>query len=141
MAVALFRMVPMLRVSLLLLLPVALVAACASPQQQCIHRAAPELRTLDRLIGETQANLARGYGFVPETRVRWEWEVCDRYVDLDGSVRWSRCWEPVHETVQRPVAIDPLAEQRKLDALQKRRAAYAKAAEPQIAACRATYPE
>lgn len=129
------------RVSLFLLLPVAFVAACGTPQQQCIRRATSEVRTLDRLIGETQANLARGYGFEPEERVRWEWRTCDRFVDSGGAVRSRMCWEPVRDTVQRPVAIDPLAEQRKLDGLQTRRTAYLKAAEPQIAACRATYPE
>lgn len=123
------------------LLPLALLAACGTPQEQCIRRATGELRTVERLIAESEATLARGYGFETEERVRWNWVVCDRFTDGTGQYHARMCWEPVRDTVRRPVAIDPAAEQRKLEGLRAKRAALQRAAEPQIAACRATYPE
>lgn len=118
-----------------------LLAACGTPQEQCINRATKEVRTLNRLIAETQGNLARGYAFAPETRTRWSWEICDRFTSGSGQVQTRMCWEPNQETIQRPAAIDPEVETRKLEGLLARRDAYLKAAEPAIAACRATYPE
>lgn len=125
-----------------LLAPLVLIlAACGTPQEQCVNRATREVRTLDRLITETRDNLRRGYGYAPEERTRWSWEICDRFTDGSGQIRSHMCWEPVRETIQKPVAIDPEAETRKLEGLLARRDAYLKAAEPAIAACRATYPE
>ena len=40
------------------------LAACATPQEACINRATRELRTLDDLIAEQRATLARGYAVV-----------------------------------------------------------------------------
>lgn len=118
-----------------------LLAACGTPQEQCINRATKEVRTLNGLIAETQGNLARGYAFEPESRTNWSWEVCDRITGSSGQVQTRMCWEPYEETVERPAAIDPEVETRKLEGLLARRDAYLKAAEPAIAACRASYPE
>ncbi len=122
-------------------LPLALLSACATPQQQCINRSTKEIRTLDRLIADTRATLSRGYGYQTETRTDWEWNICDQFKDANGQLRSQMCWEPVDQTVQRPVAIDPQTEERKLQGLEQRRAALAKAAEKQVAYCKATYPE
>lgn len=118
-----------------------MLAACGTPQQQCIGRAAPELRTLDRLIAETRTNLSRGYGYTPETRTRWSWQVCDSFRTASGHVRSRMCWEPVQETVQRPTAIDPEAESRKLEGLLARRESYVRASQAAIDDCRARFPE
>ena len=126
-----------LRLALALLL-VALVAACGTPQEQCIRAATRDVRTLDRLIAETEANLARGYTYEEHEIVRHEWMRCDDWV-RGTPVRM--CFEPVWDTVKRPVAIDPAAEQRKLDGLKARRKALGLQAEAAIAACRAQYPE
>lgn len=121
----------------------AFVAACATPQQQCILSQTRELRVLDRLIAETDANLTRGYAI--EERVGYEtgWVPC-------GPVRRTKdgrvvrpaglCLDDRPVTVRSPVAIDPAAEARKLEALQARRAALAARVEPAVAACRAQYP-
>lgn len=117
---------------------VALVAACGTPQEQCIRTATREVRTLDRLIAETEANLARGYTYEEHQIVRHEWMRCDDWVRGTPA---RMCFEPVWHTVKRPVAIDPQAEQRKLDGLKARRKALGLQAEAAITACRAQYRE
>lgn len=128
----------MRRRTLVPLLALALLTACGTPQEQCIRAATRELPTLDRLIGETRANLARGYGYEEHEVVRHEWGRCDDWVPGTPA---RMCFEPVWDTVRRPVAIDPAAEQRKLDGLLARRGALLARAEPAIAACKVQYPE
>lgn len=121
------------------LLLVALIAACGTPQEQCIRNATRELRTLDQLIAETEANLARGFAYEEYEKVRHVWTWCDDFV---GPTRHRRmCLEPVFDTVERPVAIDPAVETRKLDGLKSRRAALANRAQAEVAVCRAKFPE
>lgn len=120
----------------LLLLP-ALVA-CGTPQEQCIGAATRDIRTLDRLIAEERATLARGYGYETREVMHHEWQRCDDWVPGTPP---RMCFEPVWDTVKRPVAIDPAAEQRKLDGLVARRGALMAQAGPAIAACKAKYPE
>lgn len=129
-----------MRPGFVLLLSLALfVSACGTPQEQCIRNATRELHTLDRLIAETEANLARGYAYEDYEKVRHVWTWCD---DFTGPTRHRRmCLEPVFDTVERPVAIDPAVEMRKLDGLKSRRAALAKRAQAEVAACRAKFPE
>jgi hypothetical protein len=53
----------------------------------------------------------------------------------------SLCLEDESVTVEKPEAIDPAAERRKLAGLQEQRRGLAKQAEAVVAACRAEYPE
>lgn len=126
-----------MRLALTLIL-LALLSACGTPQEHCIRTATREIRTLDRLIAETETNLARGYGFEERQIMRHQWTRCDDWV---SGTPHRMCFEPVWDTVKRPVAIDPQAEQRKLDGLRARRKALGLRAEAAIAACRAQYPE
>lgn len=121
-----------------LILFVAALAGCGTPQERCIGSATREIRTLDRLIGETRADLARGYGYETREVMRHQWRRCDDWVAGTPS---RMCFEPVWHTVKRPVAIDPAAEQRKLDGLVARRGALMAQAAPAIAACKAKFPE
>lgn len=123
------------------LMLVLAIAACGTPQDRCIRAATQELRTLDTLIAETEANLARGYGYETREIVRHVWTWCDDYLGPDHRYHRRMCFEPVYDTVERPVAIDPEAEARKLDALKSRRAALARRAQDAVAACRAEFPE
>jgi hypothetical protein len=127
----------MLRPSLTIA-PLLLLLACGTPQQQCIRNATAQTRTLDRLIAESQANLARGYSFQTERRTRFDWVVCGPYRPDYGP---NMCFEPVDDVVSVPKAIDPALEQRKLDNLLAKRAALAKSAARAVATCKATYPE
>ena len=122
-------------------LPLALLAAlaaCGTPQEQCIRSATREIATVDRLIAEAQGNLARGYSYETREVTRWEWERCDDWVPGTPP---RMCWEPVTDWVRKPVAIDPAAEKRKLAALKERRAVLARQAETSVAACKRQYPE
>jgi hypothetical protein len=128
-------------------LPVLLIlAACGTPQQQCINRETRDLRVVERLIAETQGNLDRGYGFEEVTIYTTEYVDCTpRVVVPEGEpapvVQPRLCLEDVPETVRRPVAIDLGAEQRKLDGLLIKRRDLLGRAEGVIAACKAAYPE
>lgn len=127
-------------------LMLGLLAACGTPQEQCIARGTVELRTLDRLIAEAQGNIARGYALdeftvyerdafpcvIPQPkgddgiRPPPERGFCDRVV-------------PVTET--RPRTIDLDGERAKLAAMQAKRIQVARTVQPAIDACRVAYPE
>lgn len=121
----------------------ASLAACGTPQEQCIRRETAELRKVERLIADTQGNLARGYGYETDTITTHQWVACiaPRSGVAGRPVRTTMCFEPQTETIRREVPIDPAAEQRVLDNLMAKRKQLLKAAEPAIASCRATYPE
>ena len=127
----------------LVILAFAALAACGTPQEQCISRNTRDLRTVDRLIAETEGNLQRGYAL--ETVTRWEeyWDTCFDSVEIDGSVslRPYSCEREYSYTEQRPKAIDLTAEAKKLESLKVKRKELARVAAPLIAQCKAEYPE
>ncbi|MFV2053962.1 hypothetical protein [Aliiroseovarius sp. YM-037] len=112
-----------------------LLAACATPREQCMTSATGELRVMDALIEETEANIARGYAIRR---------------DVEPTMRLRFCTSPnrnvhfcnTHATrlVERPEPIDLNAEQRKLRSLQQRRREMERSARRAIAACAARYP-
>lgn len=118
------------------------LAACGTPQQQCINGVTGNIRVLDGLIAETEANLARGYALQDSTTFVPQWQMC-------GWGQWGNaatlstgmCWVDEPVTVQRPVAIDPDQERAKLAGLKQSRAEQAAAAAPAIANCQAQFPE
>jgi hypothetical protein len=127
---------------------VAGLAACGTPQEQCIRTATRELRTVDRLLAETRANLARGYSYETEEITRTEWVICD-YVQDPASTpgaplpkpRPRYCFDDVTDTVRREVAIDPALERRKLAGLEEKRRDLNGKAAAAIRACQTKYPE
>lgn len=127
----------------LFLLPLVLLAACGTRQQQCIQYNTSDLRRVDRMIAETESNLARGYSYEDVTIVTHSWGVCiGRGGGFNGQpVGGSMCLEPDEMTVRRAVPIDPSAEARKLEGLQARRKELSPAANNAIVTCKATYPE
>lgn len=131
---------PMKRLSLLAL---AVLAACGTPQEQCINRNTRDLRTVTRLIAETQGNIDRGYAYETITVYEDIWVYCDRPPVAEGAPPPPPrlCLDERPETVTRPKAIDLAAEAQKLDGLQAKRRQLAAAADPVIAQCRAEYPE
>ncbi|MCA0272032.1 MAG: hypothetical protein LCH69_08200 [Proteobacteria bacterium] len=131
-----------MRLAPLLVLPL-LLAACGTPQEQCIRPYTKELRQVDALIAETRANLARGYGYREDRVTDWDYEPCywGRSVTPGGISSRSMCWEPYERTVRTAVAVDPASEERKLAALTQRRTTLAKRIGPAVAACKAQYPE
>lgn len=107
-------------------LALAALAACTDPSARCGGPETRELRTIDRLITETRANLDRGYTLVREdtgTNVNF----C--LGSHRSNVGLSFCTDPGTRT--RPVALDTAAETRKLETLLARREALA----ARVAAC------
>jgi len=114
---------------------VLLLAACGTPQEQCINVATRDMRVLDRLIGEAAANLDRGYGFETVTVLETD------YIDCGTEAAPDRvCAVRRPEQERRPVAIDLASEQVKLDQLRTRRAQQATSLAPAIAQCKIENP-
>jgi hypothetical protein len=124
-----------------------LAAACGTPQEQCIARNTRDLRVVERLLAETEANLRRGYALEEVTVYRSEWVDCTpRVIVVEGQPEpeppeRKLCLEDVPQTITRPKAIDLNAEAAKRDSLVTKRNELLRAAEGVIAACRAAYPE
>jgi hypothetical protein len=126
-----------------LMISVALgLAACGTPQQQCIAQVSRDLRVVDRLIVESEGNLARGYAYADVVRTRTVFEDCTPHPTPERpNPRPRQCLEEVSETVSRPVAIDLNVEAAKLASLKARRTQMATATAQAIAVCQQQYPE
>lgn len=112
-----------------------LVTACATPQERCARRATSDLRTLTALIGETEANIARGFAYREELRsVNYGLTYCAAGY---GGVGVRLCADNQVQTVRRPVAIDLDAERQKLAGLRDKRAELETQAAAAIRACNA----
>lgn len=124
-------------------LALAALAACGTPQEQCINRNTRDLRTVDRLIAETQGNLERGYAYETITVYEDYWTTCPMPAPVEGepAPQPRMCLDERPVTEQRPKAIDLNAEERKLDSLKSKRNQLARQAEAVIAQCKAQYPE
>lgn len=119
----------------------AALAACGTPQEQCIAYNTRDLRVVDRLIEEVEGNLARGYALEEITITREFWSVCRGDRAADGSPTTEPCLRDREYTDTRPKAIDLTLEAQKLEGLRQKRADLAKAATAVIDQCRASYPE
>ena len=118
------------------------LAACGTPQQQCIGQVTQNLRVLDRLILEIQGNLTRGYAYVTATRTVPQFVDCTPdATEARPNPRHQSCLVDVAQTYNRPAAIDLNAEAAKLASLQAKRAQLAQAAGPAIQMCQQQYPE
>jgi len=126
--------------SLFALAPFALLAACATPQQQCLNNVTQELRVNAYLIAQTQGNLKRGYAIDREQRVSRGFDMC-RERDSDGVVSTRLCRTTQVRDVNVPQAINLDVERDTLDQLLARQAVLQKQASAATAQCRALYPE
>jgi hypothetical protein len=124
-------------------LALATLAACGTPQEQCISRNTRDLRTVDRLIAETKGNLDRGYAYETITVYEDYWVACPVPATVEGqpAPKPRMCLDERPVTEQRPKAIDLTEEARKLDSLKTKRKQLARQAEAVIAQCKAQYPE
>lgn len=112
------------------------LAGCATPYQRCLAPALAEIRTVDRLIAETEANIARGYRLVPEQQWRPTFGWCGG--SLNGG---DFCWVDQPYTVLRPQAIDRNVERGTLASLKERREELNVIARQQQAACAVAHPQ
>lgn len=119
------------------------LAACGTPQEQCIQSNTRELRTVERLIAEVEGNLARGYAIESYEVPTIEWVPCYPVRPAKPGVPAEPrlCPEQDYEVRERNVPIDPVVERRKLDGLKARQARLLRQAQSVIAQCKALYPE
>lgn len=124
----------------LILLGLLPLAACATPGERCERAATEDLRVIDQLIAETEANIARGYAITQEIESSPRLRVCYGR-GWGGQVRTGVVFCNRNETIVRdkPVAIDLKAEEAKLSSLRAKRPQTARRAAGQIAACRQHY--
>lgn len=123
-----------------------LLAACGTPQEQCILRETRDLRTLDRLIAETEANIERGYALVEVQTVDLVPDICYRRGKRNPDGTYGRpvpfsCFSRELDTELRPRAIDLNVERAKLASMREKRISLARQAEASAAQCRVLYPE
>lgn len=125
------------RLFLFALLP---LAACATPAQRCERAALEDLRTIDRLISETQANIDRGYAIGQEFDKSPRLQVCLGrgwgHRTRGGVVLCNHDETVVRE---KPVAIDIKAEEAKLRSLRTKRIQTAQRSARELSACRAQH--
>ncbi|WP_333817685.1 hypothetical protein [Tabrizicola sp.] len=121
----------------------AALAACGTPQEQCINQNTRDLRTVDRLIKESEGNLKRGYAYETITVYEEYWRSCPGPRTAPGQPPSPprMCLDRRPELEQRPKAIDLKEEARTLASLKEKRKGLARQAEKVIAACKAQYPE
>ncbi|MGY6410704.1 MAG: hypothetical protein ACXIUV_06735 [Alkalilacustris sp.] len=118
------------------LLVLMALAACGTPFDRCVRPVQAELRTVDRLIAETEGNIARGFAIERQNQIIQERVPC---LDSDGFRTW--CLAPVVTETRRPVAIDRDVERGKLATLRARRSELQALAVVTEARCRAEFPE
>ena len=119
-----------------------LLTACGTPQQRCIGAVTRDIRVVDMLIAETEANLARGYAFEDTVEFRKEFVDCGvAPSDENPDPPVQKCLRDVPYESRQPVAIDLNAEAAKLASLRQKRAAQGASVAPAIAQCQQAYPE
>lgn len=120
----------------------SLLAACGTPQERCVNRNTRDLRTVEKLIPEVQANLDRGYAYEEYTVTIPVWRECVVHSNDPAIADTTRpCLEDAEETRTRPVAIDLNAERAKLESLYQKRDQLQREAQSVVAQCKQQYPE
>lgn len=120
------------------------LAACGTPQERCIATATREVRILDRLIGEVQGNLDRGYAIEEVVLTRTRWVLCRRgraATATTPAIAPELCLRDYDYTETRPKAINLADEREKLAEMKAKRVALARSAEKAVASCKLTHPE
>ena len=112
------------------------LAACATPQQQCIAKVSGEYKGLAAQAQVARDNIARGYAI---HRQRVPYRVVGTCTNTLGEP--YPCMQTRHRMQETPVAIDVAAERQKLAEIEARMAASKARTEAAVAQCRSAYPE
>ena len=122
----------------------ALLVGCSTPLERCIDGVNRDIRVLDRLIAESERDLARGYGTKEVIVSDSRYEMCRPPIpptDKHPGYPAYYCWRDYDRSETRPVAIDLAEERQKLAGMKAKRSQLAAQAEPAIKACYVQYPE
>ena len=127
------------------ILPLLVLVACGTPQEQCISANTQELRTLERLIAETEGNVQRGYAIEDYTVSVPHWVPCGPPptppAPGTAATPQALCIDTYDRIETRPKAIDLAIERAKLASMQKKRVELARAAQSVIAQCKVLHPQ
>lgn len=124
-----------------LVLPALLIlAACATPLEQCLNDATRESRALNAEIGERRLNLARGFAMeqvvVPDFGPR----LCPPPPGSPPGTGYVTCFEWEDRVIERRRPIDPVVERERIAALEAILAREERRATQAAAQCRAQFP-
>ncbi len=114
----------------------ALLAACATPQEQCINTAAEPARALQQKITELEGNVSRGYAIHRQREPYTRATIC-----YDKNKKPFSCLEDATRWVETPVTIDIADQRRQLANLKRRLPAALRDAQRGADTCRSLYPE
>ena len=114
----------------------ALLAACATPQKQCIARETAEYRAVSAQIEELEETLERGYALHRQTVPFTETRICR----VTGKEPYL-CPRTRFHTIETPVSVDIDDTRKKLARLKAQRVKLAPAATAAREACIRAYPE
>ncbi|WP_134016038.1 hypothetical protein [Litoreibacter halocynthiae] len=124
----------------ILIVPLLLLSACASPRETCMQNAVKDLRIVQALIADTQATIDRGYAIQTETRTVIYTNFCvGTGIGSDG--RFSFCNYPQPVTTKKPVAVDLDQERRKLRSLKAKETELKRESLLQQQRCELEFPE
>ena len=118
----------------LIALPV--LAACATPQEQCIADASRSYKQTLEAMSVAQGNIARGYAVHVQSVPYEDHDIC-----YDKDKRPYSCTTTRYRTVETPVAIDVKAEREKLAQFSAQLPALQRNADALIAQCKVLHPE
>ncbi len=126
------------------LLPFLLLAlaSCATPREACITDQTDEMRTLEALIAQDEATLARGYALERQTEYRSGLSLCTgvgRGIGRLG-IGTSTCVRPEARVRTVPVAVNLDEVDARLTTLREKRAELSRGVALGVAACREAYP-
>ena len=121
-------------------LPLVVLSACQTPREACISQSQGDLRVINRLIAQTEANLARGFGLEERQEVVIRRDRCE-ITNPDGTVSTFRCDRQEVVTTEVPVALDLNAERATLASLRDQQAVLATRAQAAVQQCVAAYPD
>lgn len=113
-----------------------LVAACATPQKQCIARETAEYRAVTAQIEELEETLERGYALHRQTVPYFDTRICH----VEGKEPFT-CTRTRFHTIETPVTVDMDDTRKKLARLNAQRIKLAPAAATAREACIRAHPE
>ena len=127
--------------SSILVASLGLLAACATPREQCISGATEQYRSVEAAIATAQGNISRGYALHTQSVPYTVTTTCYRNDPYRNIVLPYPCPRTQFRTQTTPVAIDVSEERRKLADYQRILPQLREQASVQVQQCVAQFPE
>lgn len=119
----------------------ALLAACATPRQQCISNATSEVRQVRNALLTAQENVARGYAIHKQSVPYTVQRICYRIDPATSASVPYPCPQTAYRIQTTPVAIDVAQERVKIAEYKRILPRLAATAETKVRQCEAAFPE